>query len=122
MIIQLDEFLPIMSHDPLITWSCEIRGSLTGGGSARKPLSRHRLLVVKLSIFFFCSLISHYYNNVKKLLQESSRVHLHFNGIVTPLLADTIRTSKWRSLYRGVGYVKVLPKLAYFFTKTCSRV
>ena len=41
----LDRLLPIMSHDPLITWDCEIRGPLTGGGSAGKRLSRHRLLV-----------------------------------------------------------------------------
>ena len=45
MIASLDGLLPIMSHDPLIIWPCEIRGSLTGGGSARKYLSRHRLLV-----------------------------------------------------------------------------
>ena len=45
MITSLDWLLPIMSHDPLITWPCEIRGSLTGGGSAWKCLSRHRLLV-----------------------------------------------------------------------------
>ena len=41
MIASLDGLLPIMSHDPLIIWSCEIRGSLRGGGSARKRLSRH---------------------------------------------------------------------------------
>ena len=35
-----------MLHDPLISWPCEIQGSLTGGGSARKRLSRHRLLVL----------------------------------------------------------------------------
>ena len=45
MIASLDGLLPIMSHGPLITWPCEIRGSLTGRGSARKRLSRHRLLV-----------------------------------------------------------------------------
>ena len=45
MIASLDGLLPIMSHDPLITWPCEIQGSLTGGGSARKRLIRHRLLV-----------------------------------------------------------------------------
>ena len=45
MIVSLDGLLPIMSHEPLITWPCEIRGSLTGGGSARKRLSRHRLLI-----------------------------------------------------------------------------
>ena len=44
MIASLDGLLPIMSYDPLITWSCEIRGSLTGG-VASKRLSRHRLLV-----------------------------------------------------------------------------
>ena len=45
MITSLDGILPIMSHDPLITWPCEIRGSLTGAGSARKRLCRHRFLV-----------------------------------------------------------------------------
>ena len=35
----LDGLLPIMSHDPLVTRPCEIRGSLTGGGLARKRLS-----------------------------------------------------------------------------------
>ena len=45
-IASLDGLLPIMSYDPLITWPCEIRGSLTEGGSAHKHLSRHRLLVV----------------------------------------------------------------------------
>ena len=54
MIASLDGLLPIMSHDPLITWPCEIRGSLTGGGSARKRLSCHRLLVSVL--FYFCFL------------------------------------------------------------------
>ena len=45
MIASLDGLLPIMSHDPLIAWPCEIRSSLTGGGPARKRLSHHRLLV-----------------------------------------------------------------------------
>ena len=45
MIASLDGLLPIMSNDPLITWPCETRSSLTGGGSARKRLSLHRLLV-----------------------------------------------------------------------------
>ena len=36
MIASLDGLLPIMSHDPLIIWSCERRGSLKGGGSAHK--------------------------------------------------------------------------------------
>ena len=45
MIASLDGLLPIMFHDPLITWPCEIQGLLTGGGSAHKQLSRHRLLV-----------------------------------------------------------------------------
>ena len=45
MIASLDGVLPIMLHDPLITWLCEIRGSLTEGRSARKGLSRHQLLV-----------------------------------------------------------------------------
>ena len=48
----LDGLLPIMSNDPLVTWPCEIRGSLTGWGSARKRLSRYRLPVV-----FFCSIL-----------------------------------------------------------------
>ena len=30
MLTSLDGILPIMSHDPLISWPCEIRGSLTG--------------------------------------------------------------------------------------------
>ena len=34
----LEGSLPVMSHDPFIMWPCEIRGSLTWGGSARKPL------------------------------------------------------------------------------------
>ena len=46
MIASLDGLLPIVSHDPLITWPCEIRGSLTGGGSACKRLSHHRLLLL----------------------------------------------------------------------------
>ena len=46
VVASLDGLLPIMSNEPLITWPCEIRGSLTGGGSASKGLSRHRLLVV----------------------------------------------------------------------------
>ena len=45
MIASLDGLLLIMSHDPLITWSCEIQGSITGGGSTCKCLSHHRLLV-----------------------------------------------------------------------------
>ena len=30
--------LPIMSHDPLITWPCEKQDSLTRGGSARNAV------------------------------------------------------------------------------------
>ena len=41
----IDGILPIVSHDHLITKSCEKRSSLRGGGSASKRLSRHRLLV-----------------------------------------------------------------------------
>ena len=45
--------LPVMSHDTLITWPCETRGSLTAGGSTRKRLSRHRLLVFHyLNLFY----------------------------------------------------------------------
>ena len=44
MIASLDGLLPIMSYDTLITWPFEIQGSLTGGGSACKRLSRHQLL------------------------------------------------------------------------------
>ena len=43
MITFLDGLLPIMSHDSLITWPCEIRGSLKGGASTHKRLSRHRI-------------------------------------------------------------------------------
>ena len=46
MVASLDGLLPIMSHDSLVTWPCEIRVHFTGGGSARKRLSRHRLLVI----------------------------------------------------------------------------
>ena len=42
MMTPLDGLLPIMSHDPSITRLCEIRSSLTGGGSARKRLSCHQ--------------------------------------------------------------------------------
>ena len=45
MIASLDGLSSITSHDPLITWPCEIQGSFTGGGSVRKNLSCHRLLV-----------------------------------------------------------------------------
>ena len=46
MMNSLDRLLPIMSHDPLIRWPYETRGSLIGGGSTRKHLSRHRLLII----------------------------------------------------------------------------
>ena len=36
----------IMSRDPLVTWSCEKRGSLTQGGLACKCLSGHWFLIV----------------------------------------------------------------------------
>ena len=45
MMTSLDGLVPIMSHDPLITWPCEMRGSLTGAGSARKRLICPGLLV-----------------------------------------------------------------------------
>ena len=48
MMTSIDGLLPTMSHDSLITWSCKIQGSFTGGGSARKRLSRRRLLVYSL--------------------------------------------------------------------------
>ena len=50
MIAALDGLLPIVPHDP-----CEIQGSLAGGGSAWKRLSRHRLLVrilCRMDIYF----------------------------------------------------------------------
>ena len=50
MMTYLDGLLPIMSCDPLITCPCEIGGSLRGGGSARKHLSRYRLLGIFLVI------------------------------------------------------------------------
>ena len=49
MMTSLDWLLPINSNDRLFTWPCKIRGSLTGGGSARKRLSRHRFLVYPFS-------------------------------------------------------------------------
>ena len=45
MMTSIDELLPVISHDPLITWPGEIRGLPTGGGSARKHLNHHRLRV-----------------------------------------------------------------------------
>ena len=57
MMTSLDGFLPIMSHDPLIMWPCEIWGSLTGGVSACKCLSCHRLLVLIYSTVFKDQLI-----------------------------------------------------------------
>ena len=45
MMTLLDRLQHMMSHDPLITWPCEIRSSLTRRGPARKRFSRHRLLV-----------------------------------------------------------------------------
>ena len=62
MIASLNGLLPIMSHDTLIAWPCEIRSSLTGVDSARKCLSRHQLLVCyikTINVFykfydFFC--------------------------------------------------------------------
>ena len=57
IMISLDGLLPIITHDLLIMRPCEIRGSLTWGGSARKRLSRHRLLVYSL-IAFSTGLIS----------------------------------------------------------------
>ena len=55
VIASLDGLLPIMSHDPLIIWPCKIRSSRTGGGSACKRLSRHRLLVLfyREGVFIF---------------------------------------------------------------------
>ena len=44
MIASIDGLLRIMLHDPLITWPCEIWGSLTWGGSVRECLSCHWLL------------------------------------------------------------------------------
>ena len=38
----LDELLPAMSSDTLITRPGEERGSLTGGGSTRKHLNCHQ--------------------------------------------------------------------------------
>ena len=51
MIPSLDGLLPIMLHDPLITWPSEMRDSLTGGSSACKRLSCHQLLVFLLVTF-----------------------------------------------------------------------
>ena len=44
MIASLDGLLPVMLHDPLITWPCEIRVSITEGGSARKCFSCYQLV------------------------------------------------------------------------------
>ena len=54
MMTSLDGLLPlIMSHDPLITWPCEIRVSLTGRGSACKRLSHHQLLALFENVMEF---------------------------------------------------------------------
>ena len=45
IMISFGGLLPIITNDLLIMWPCEIRGSLTRGGSACKRLSRHQLLV-----------------------------------------------------------------------------
>ena len=59
-----------MSHDPLITWPSEIPGSLTGGGSARKRLSRHQLLVIKEN--WICAMTRHHTEpNIKILLARN---------------------------------------------------
>ena len=52
MMTSSDGHLSITSHEPLITWPCEIRGSLTGGALARKHSSCHQLLVILPSIAF----------------------------------------------------------------------
>ena len=48
--------LPIMSHDTLITWPCEIRGSFAEGALARKLLNRQRLLVCSTLLYFYSTL------------------------------------------------------------------
>ena len=53
MMTSLDGLLPIMSHDPLVTWLCEIRSSPAGGGSAHKRLIHHQLLVLVFFLFLF---------------------------------------------------------------------
>ena len=79
MMTSSDGLLPIMSHDPLITCRCEIRGSLTGRGSARKRLSRPRLLVFPSSLslikqeimsqqIFFCVEVAYKLSIVKSML------------------------------------------------------
>ena len=45
MMTSFNGLLPVMSHDLLIMWPCEMRGSLTGEDLARKCLSCHRLFV-----------------------------------------------------------------------------
>ena len=45
--------LHIMSHDSLVTWPYEIRGSFTGRGSPFKQLSFHQLPVFLLFLFLF---------------------------------------------------------------------
>ena len=59
----LDRLLPIMPHDPLVTRPCQIPGSLTGGGSARKRLSRHQLLVTFLKNYIKVIFIESFFSN-----------------------------------------------------------
>ena len=90
MITSLNGLLPIMLHDPLITWPCEIQGSLIGGGSARKRLTVCRILVFQdfnriqhgrrllfwLRMFIIFS-ISDYWTKLQK--NESEILSLNFN-------------------------------------------
>ena len=53
MMTYLDGLQLIKPYDPLITCRCEIKSSLTRGGSARRRLSRHRLHVFVCFVIFF---------------------------------------------------------------------
>ena len=53
----LDGLLPMMSHEPLITWPCKIQGSITRGGSA---------IIREVVTEFLCkNCMDKFHNNIK---------------------------------------------------------
>ena len=79
-LLLMSSHLYVMSH---LWWPCEIRGSLTGRGSARKRLSRHRLVLIALNL-------AYNRNKLFKTLYHWSRDKLKFDflekglGIASP--------------------------------------
>ena len=86
MIASLDGLLPIMSHYPLITRPCEIRGSLTGRGSARKHLRRHRLLVLSFLSYFQNHLRFYLVSGIMGIYCTLDMLSLHSSECVSKLV------------------------------------